>query len=285
MDKMQFLAEVPSFCLMDGNLDTEAVRLCINRLVNAGYMHIAVAGLAGEYENLTLEDQKALISCAVEAAASRAEIVAGAFDSGTEKTAARILEHEQLGCRLHLCIASHYFGLAHEDELIRHIAVLQRASTGLLLVDSTPHTGFTIPVHALQNLSASGIIKGFVLNALDLHRLSMLNALDNTLAPEEAALAGCSDIHAVHSRLAFLFPQLIRRWPELSDSVRQALLTILDSGRHPAASVKYAAFLMGLCHCPSLLPPTCGLTPDEKASIEAAVCIAKAEEERFAHVI
>lgn len=283
MDKMHFLAEVPSFCLMDGSLDTGAVRLCINRLIDAGYRHIAVAGLAGEYENLTLEDQKALISCTVDAAAGRAEIAAGAFDAGTEKAAARILEHEQLGCRLHLCIASHYFGLAHEDEFIRHMAALHHAGAGLLLVDSTPHTGFTIPLHALQAATEAGTVKGFVLNVLDPRRLSALQTLGNTLAPEAAALTGCGGIRGVHSRLAFLFPTLIRRWSGLSDSVRQALLSILDSGRHPAAAVKYAAYLMELCSFPSLLPPAAGLTPDEKAAVENAVCIAKAEEARWAH--
>lgn len=285
MNKLSFLAEVPSFCFADGSLDLEAVRLCIHRLIDAGYTHIAVAGLAGEYENLTLANQHALISCAVDAAKGHAEIAGGVFDAGTEKAAARILEHEQLGCRLHLCIASHYFGLAHEDEFIRHMTVLHSASEGLLLVDSTAHTGFALPVHALQTVSASGVIKGLILNAPDPRRLSVLNALGDTLASEETALSGCSGVRAVHSPLAFLFPQLIRRWPELSASVRSSLLSILDHGRHPAASVKYAAYLMGLCQCPSLLPPTCGLTPNEKTSIEAAVCIAKAEEERFAHVI
>lgn len=283
MDKIRFLAEVPSFCLADGSLDIEAVRLCICRLLDAGYAHIAVAALAGEYENLTLADQRALITCATDAAAGRAAIAAGVFDAGTEKAAARIAEHEQLGCHLHLCIASHYFGLAHEDELIRHIAVLRRAGEGLWLADSPVHTGFVLPLHALQALSSSGAVQGFVLNTPDARRLCTLHALGDTLAPEEAALSGCPGVDGVHSRLAFLFPRLLRRWQTLSGPVRQALLTILYSGHHPAAAVKYAAWLMKLCSCPGLLPPAAGLTPNEKAAVEAAIRIAGAEEERLTH--
>lgn len=283
MDKLSFLAEVPTFCLADGSLDTGAVRLCIRRLLDAGYAHIAVAGFAGEYESLTLADQHTLISCAVDAAAGRAAIAAGAFDAGTEKAAARIREHEKLGCHLHLCIASHYFGLANEEELIRHIAVLRCAGEGLWLADSPAHTGFALPLHALQTLTDCGAIQGFALNVPDVRRLAALHALGDTLAPEEAALSGCPGVLGVHSRLAFLFPRLLRRWPALSGPVRQALLSILDSGRHPAAAVKYAAWLMKLCRYPGLLPPAAGLTPEEKAAIEAAVRVAGAEEVRLAH--
>lgn len=284
MDNLHFLAEVPSFCCADGSLDTEAVRLCINRLIDGGYTHIAVAGIAGEYENLTLSDQRALVSCAVEAAAGRAAIAAGAFDAGTEKAAERILEHRQLGCRLHLCIASHYFGLAHEDEFLRHMSVLRHADTGLLLLDSAAHTGFTLGQHALAQLAASGHAEAFICGTADPHRLSMLNALGNTIACEELALLGSGGINAVHSRLAFLFPHQIKHWAEISLPVRQALLSILDSSNHPASAVKYAAYLLNLCSCASLFPPSCELTADSKKAIEHAVLIAKEEEKRWIHV-
>lgn len=283
MDKPLFIAEVPTFALSNGDPDFEAVRRNVSRLAQSGYSHIAVAGLAGEYENLTLTDQLALIRCAAQAASDRSEIVAAAFDAGTEKAAARIAEHKSAGCRWHLCIASHFFGLAHPDELTRHVAALAKADAGLLLVDSPAHTGFAIPGDSMRMLCGIDGVAAVVDNTADPQRVSMLKACGTTLVREELVLLGCCGVHGVVSRLAVLFPNLMKRCDTLSESVREALLAILQSSAHPAAAVKYAAHILGLCSCPDLLPPASGLTAAQKQQIENAVSIAKAEEERLCH--
>ena len=274
------LAEVPSLSDGRGGIDLPAVGRCAERLADAGYICIGVAGLAGEYENLTLADQRALISCAAKAANGRAIIAAGAFDAGTDKAAARIAEHAEAGAKLHLCIASHYFSLAHPDELLRHFSALKRAAGEgeLIVVDSPAHVGFHFPDEALEELRR---MEGVYLceNTTDPVRL---RAAGGSLCREELVLLNGGTAGFISS-LTALFPRLLSRPEALSESAREALLALKRTGRHPAAAVKWAAAAMGLCACGELLPPGQGLSPAEKQRVEAAVRLLQREEERCTH--
>lgn len=273
-------AEVPSFSDGRGGIDLRAVQSGVRRLVDAGWAHITVAGLAGEYENLTLSDQRALIECAAEAAGGRATVAAGAFDAGTDKAAERIAEHAEAGAHAHLCVASHYFSNAHPDELLRHFSALKRAAGGdaLIVVDSPAHVGFCLPDAVLAELRR---MEGVLLyeHVLDPLRLAFAG---EALCREELALLNGAGAGFI-SRLAVLFPCRLRRPEALSAASRDALLAILRAGSHPAAAPKWAAASLRLCACGELLPPSSGLLPEEKRLVEEALDKLRAEEERCAH--
>ena len=271
-------AEVPSFSDGRGGIDLSSVQHCARRLADAGHACVAVAGLAGEYENLTRDDQTALISAAADAVNGRAVIAAGAFDAGTDKAAARIAEHAAAGAKLHLCIASHYFSLAHPDELLRHFSALKRAAGEgeLIIVDSPAHVGFHLPDAAQAELAR---MEGVSLYE---HTSDALRAHTATLCREELVLLG-GEVEGFISRLAVLLPRLLRRPEKLSQPVREAMLALLGIGDHPSAAIKWAATSMGLCACGDLLPPYSGLRLAEKQLVEAAARTLQMEEERCAH--
>lgn len=275
MDKPIILAEVPSFVRPDHTLDLPAVETVIHRLIDAGYTALIIAGTAGEYENLTLEEQHRLIAAAVAAADGKATIIAGAFELGTAKAAARIREHAALGCHHHLCIPAHYFGFGDSGELQLHFRTLAETGDTIIILDSAEHVGYLIPEDVRKRLLSIPGVKAIACHATDVTKTGSA-----AIVREEMRLAGV-DARAIISRLAVLFPKLCRQ-EHLKPSTRQLMLQLLSIGRHPAATVKHAARYLGLCVCSEVLPPFAGLSAHDMRAIES-ICSVLAEEERLLH--
>lgn len=276
------MAEVPSFAASKGSVDLQAVHAAVTDLVKAGYTHIIVAGFGGEYENLTCSDRLDLIACAVDAANDKAKIIAGAMDAGTHKAAARIAENTAAGCHMHLCIASHYFSLSNPEELTRHFSTLAKVDGGLIVADSPAHTGFFMPISSLEQISRMDGVAAVYEHAPDSMQLACLQDTLRVTVREELVLLGTQAMGFV-SRLALLFPYLMRDPRALSESVRHSLLQLLRADNHPAAAVKHAAHFLALCACGDLLPPAAGLNDAQKLVIQAAASFAQSEELRMRH--
>lgn len=275
MAKPIILAEVPSLLRQDHTLDLPAVVSVIHRLIDAGYTALIVAGTAGEYENLTLTEHSSLISAAVSAAEGKAAVIAGAFELGTAKAAARIREHAAMGCHQHLCIPAHYFGFGDPGELQLHFRTLAETGEDVIILDSAEHVGYLIPEDVRRKLLTIPGVK-----AIACHAANVTVTGHAAILREELYLSGV-EARAIISRLAFLFPNLCRQ-EHLKPATRQLMLQLLAIGRHPAVAVKHAARYLGLCACSDVLPPFAGLSAPDMRAVES-ICSVLAEEERLYH--
>lgn len=275
MADSRILAEIPSFITSDGSLDLPSVTAAVHRLINEGYDALIVGGTAGEYENLTLDEQRKLIAAALEAADGKAVIIAGVFELGTAKAAEKIREHAAWGCHHHLCIPAHYFGFSDPGELQLHFRTLAETDGGVIILDSDEHVGYLMPqeVRAML-LSIPGVL------AVASHSTDTAHISGAAILREELRLAGVTG-SAFISRLAVLFPRLCRQGTEKAP-VRQAVLNMLSLGRHPAAAIKHAACYLGLCGSGEVWPPYMPLSSRDKQSVEA-ICALLAQEERLLH--
>lgn len=269
------MAEIPSFACHDV-IDTEAVRCAARRLAAAGFTTIAVAGIFGEYNQLTVKEQQLLISAAMEGAGKNA-VCAGAFDAGTEKAADIIAAHAAAGCHTHMCLPNFYFSNNAPGEITRHFAALMEADPegSFIICDSRAHAGFSIPEDLLLSLKAPVF---FCEPAAA--RAELFSGEIPLLVREELALTGASDKPFV-SCLASVFPKLIRHINDLTPQTRRALLTILTAHRQPEAGVKYAAQRLGMCASCELLPPVSGLDAAQCRLLDSAIETARREEERY----
>lgn len=274
------VAEIPAFLRDDGALDYDAVRNAAVRLAAAGWRSVAVAGLwSGEYDNLTCGEQTALIRAASEAGV---EVCAGALEVGTDKARLRIAEHADAGCHRHICVCSHFFSINCDDELKRHFDILGEADPRgrLIIADSRPHTGLLLSPTMIATLAAQG--NTLLIEAPDVAATLRLPSGFPVLVREELSLAGFIAFARI-SRLAVLFPRLMASPEKPSAPVRRALLEILATGPHPASGVKYAAWRLGLCQSPRLLPPSVDLKEEERTAIDAALAAVSAETEGERH--
>lgn len=273
-DLRRCVAEIPSFTV-DDVIDTGAVRNAAQRLAGVGFAHIAVGGFFGEYNQLTKVEQTELIRAAMDGAGAD-QVCAGVMDASTEKAAERVAEHAALGCHKHLCIPSYYFSNNEPGELTRHFDALRSADPEgrFLIGDSRAHVGYHMSARILKQLAAPI----FVYDP-DAAFTSLIPCDIPLLVREELVLTGTPD-HAFISCLAVVFPKLVCQIDQLPQTVRKALLTILTVHSQPVAGVKYAAWRMGLCASPELLPPAHGLSNVQKQLLDAAIELAQREEER-----
>lgn len=285
MDKSNFtwIAEIPTLLDGTGGLDLPAMQRIADRLKHAGYDRVCVAGSAGEYAGLSLATQQTLLHSMQERADGLA-LLSGALDAGTAKVCERIQAHRALGYHTHLVLPAYFFGLSHPREILRHVERLLETGSRLILLDSPAHVRFSLPEEVFAELAA---LPGVEAVCSD-RRLTGQGFADETgvLYTGDAALllgmggAGCI------SRLAFLFPKLMRYAAEdgvIPQHVLEAMLYLRRGTAHPAAALKVAARLLGLCENDVLLAPALPVELWLRKRIEEAVRVIAPEEEKLAH--
>jgi 4-hydroxy-tetrahydrodipicolinate synthase len=270
----------------DGKLDRDAYRRLVDRQIKAGTKGVVPAGSTGESATLTYDDHFLAVDLAVEAAAGRVPVIAGAGSNETVRAIELARYAEKAGADAILALCG-YYNKPTQEGLIAHFTALHDATKLPIILYNVPgRTVVDLSVATIATLSKLPRIIGVKDATGDLARVALQRLASG---PDFLQLSG-EDMTAVGfnamggrgciSVAANVAPELCAAMQEasLADENEKALalqdrlaplceVLFVETNPGPA---KYALSLMGLCseevRLP-LVPPR----PETKARIRAVL--------------
>lgn len=133
----------------NGALAAEVFQRLVDRQIRAGTSAVVPAGTTGESATLTHDEHRKVISLAVEAAAGRAPVIAGAGSNSTAE-AIELARHAEIAGADALLTVTGYYNKPTQAGLVAHFTALHDA-TGL------PIILYNVPGRTVANLSVETI--------------------------------------------------------------------------------------------------------------------------------
>jgi 4-hydroxy-tetrahydrodipicolinate synthase len=181
-----------------GRIDEEAFVAACERQIRCGSSALVPCGTTGEAPTLSHVEQARLIDLAVQAAAGRVPVIAGAGSNCTATTIEMVAEAERLGADAALCIVP-YYNRPTQDGLYRHFEAVQAATPlPVLLYDVPARTGTALALDTIVALSHLPNIAGLKDASGDMARAGRLRY---SLPPEFLRLCGDDSMVAAHLAL------------------------------------------------------------------------------------
>lgn len=260
---MKLIVEWP-LLMADAKPDATAIAQAARRAHRAGAQRVLICGPAGEYANMTLEQQGEYVKAVWQALQDQQiGLILAVQETATARCIERIKDYSQVPEIQFACPIHYHFGMSHPDEITRHFkALAQAAPNGLYALDYPALTNYALCKEDLQGLS-------FIAGVLGVLRVGRgVAAPTYCLEPDLSLPIWLSD---GASRLASRFDrisQLAFLFTDLPDSAVDAGLALIETGVHPAAALKYAGHALGLCSDPNPLPPYDGLSQVQREHID-----------------
>lgn len=143
-----------------GNLDLDAMRRLLDRLIEGGTDAIVVNGTTGESATLDDREKLQVIGSVVRHVDGRIPVIAGTGSNCTEHAVKLSREAEKLGADALLQVTP-YYNKASQEGLVRHFTqVGDRVGIPMLLYNVPSRTGVTIQPETYQILSEHPNIRG-----------------------------------------------------------------------------------------------------------------------------
>lgn len=133
----------------DGKVDAAAFQALVDRQIKSGTAAVIPAGTTGESATLTHDEHRQVISLAVEAAAGRAVVMAGAGSNATAEAIELARFAEKAGADALLTVTG-YYNKPTQAGLIAHFTALHDAT-------SLPIILYNVPGRTVANLSVETI--------------------------------------------------------------------------------------------------------------------------------
>ncbi len=270
----------------DGAVDREAYRRLVDRQIGAGATGVVPAGSTGESATLTYDDHFLCVDLAVEAAAGRAAVIAGAGSNETVRAIELARYAEKAGADAILALCG-YYNKPTQEGLIAHFTALHDATRLPIILYNVPaRTVIDLSVATLAALSKLPRIIGVKDATGDLARVALQRI---ACGPDFLQLSG-EDMTAVGfnamggkgciSVTANVAPDLcVAKQAALASgdfakavAVQDTLAPLHDvlfAETNPAPA-KYAMSLMGLCK-EELRLPLVPPRPETKARVRAVL--------------
>jgi 4-hydroxy-tetrahydrodipicolinate synthase len=139
----------------DGAVDTDALRRLVRAQIRAGVDGIVPVGTTGESPTLDCEEHLAVIARAVEFAAGKIKVVAGAGANSTTEAVYLTKGAATAGADATLQVAP-YYNKPTQEGLYRHFLEISRASKLPIILYSIPsRCGVEIGVETVRRLAAA----------------------------------------------------------------------------------------------------------------------------------
>jgi 4-hydroxy-tetrahydrodipicolinate synthase len=138
-----------TFFTDDGELDIEALRAQVTRLLDAGVHGLLVCGTTGEGGTMTVSEKRRVSSVVIETVGNRVPVIAGVIQPDTVNALREARELAAHGAD-YLAVVSPYYGRVTDAEMIAHFTALaEEAPRPILLYDIPGNTGnpVTDPVY------------------------------------------------------------------------------------------------------------------------------------------
>ncbi len=165
-------AMVTPFC--NGRVDFPAFEALIERQLAAGTEALIICGTTGEPSTLTDGEALDLVRFAVERAAGRARVIAGAGANCTRTAARRASLLSATGADALLCVTP-YYNRANQDGLLRHFQAVADASRVPLILYNVPsRTAVNLLPETVTELLRHPLIRGVKEASSDIRQLAEL---------------------------------------------------------------------------------------------------------------
>jgi 4-hydroxy-tetrahydrodipicolinate synthase len=270
----------------DESLDEPVLRLLIRRQIEARINFLVPCGTTGESPTLEHEEYLRVIEIAVEEAAGKVPVLAGAGGYSTKKVAALAKELEALGVNGVLSVTPYYNKPTQEGLYQHYKAISESTSLPIVVYSVQSRTGVNVEPATLARLAELKNIVGVKEASGNITQMSRIVSMlpesfqilsgDDALTLPLIAVGGCGIISVVSNQIpgemaklakaaidgdAKTARRLQRKYQELMD------VNFIESNPIP---VKYGMSVMGLLEPVWRLP----LTPPaavSKQKIEAVL--------------
>lgn len=137
----------------DGSMDMRALRMLIERQIEAGTQAIVICGSTGETPTLTDDEQHEVLEESVRIAEGRIPIIAGTGCYSTAETVAKTRQAKELGAAACLVVFP-YYNRPTPAGVRKHFEVLAKVGMPLILYHHPGRTGLRLPAADLIDLLA-----------------------------------------------------------------------------------------------------------------------------------
>jgi 4-hydroxy-tetrahydrodipicolinate synthase len=171
----------------NGAVDEDAYVALIERQIAAGVHGLVPVGTTGESATLTHDEHRRVISLAVETAAGRTPVIAGAGSNATAE-AIELAAHAKSAGAAAALVVTPYYNRPSQEGLFRHYeAIAQAAHLPIIIYNVPARTGVDISNETLAKLSELRRIVGVKDATGDMSRPSLQA---NACRPEWGLLSG-----------------------------------------------------------------------------------------------
>lgn len=137
----------------DGRLDEHTYRRLVKRQVEAGITFLVPNGTTGESPTLSHDEKLRIVAIAVEEAAGRVPVVAGAGGYDTAEVIALTREFERLGANAILSVTPYYNKPSQDGLLAHYRAQAEATSLPIILYSVQPRTNVNLEVATVLKLA------------------------------------------------------------------------------------------------------------------------------------
>ena len=134
----------------------QLIRFCIDDL---GVDGLLAAGTTGEFTSLSIDEHKRVLEIAVEEAAGKAFVFAGAGTSSTKTTLELVKYSEKIGADSALVVAPYYLRPSSRG-LYEHYRLVSEVGLPIMLYNIPQTTGLNIPWQIIEDLAQLDNIVG-----------------------------------------------------------------------------------------------------------------------------
>ncbi|MBI4908458.1 MAG: dihydrodipicolinate synthase family protein [Acidobacteria bacterium] len=169
----------------DGTIDYESLRAEVEHMIRVGAAGVAVCGSTGEGHTLSTEETRAIVGCAMEAAAGRIPVIAGIITNSTASAVERGRAVAGLGVAALQVTPPHYVFRPDDEAMVRHFAEIAGGTgVGVVIYNVVPWS-YLLPPLLTRILRESDGVIGVKQSASDMKALA-----DLLLLLEEAGILG-----------------------------------------------------------------------------------------------
>jgi len=143
----------------DQQIDPEALRRLLDRLIAGGVHGLFVAGTAGLGSILTDAQHERLVQIAVEHVGGRLPVLVGVLEPSTARVVERMRRIESSGVSAVVVVAPYYLRTQNERQLLRHFEVIRNSTALEMVAYNLPGcVGGEIPLPVVCDLAKRGWI-------------------------------------------------------------------------------------------------------------------------------
>lgn len=158
----------------DGAIDEPAFRALAERQIRGGVKGLVPVGTTGETATLSHDEHRRVVELAVEVAAGRVPVIAGAGSNSTEEAIGLVRHAKQVGAQAALVVTP-YYNRPSQEGLYRHFAAINDAVDLPVLIYNVPaRTSVDISNDTVTRLSKLPNIVGIKDATSDMARPSLM---------------------------------------------------------------------------------------------------------------
>lgn len=186
----------------DGDVDTRALAVLVDRAVTAGVSGVAVLGSTGGFAYLDRAQRRAVVAAAVETVAGRVPVMAGVGALTTAEVLDHVADARAAGADAVLVATMSYLPLSEPEVLGLLAAVAERGGLPVWAYHNPVSTGFDYSVDLLARVAALPGIGGVKDRGRDLDDLRLRVAALGSRLPAGVEIGFSGDVLGAEALIA-----------------------------------------------------------------------------------